>query len=208
MNTINNEIKFDEFFITSYKKYTSIAEQLYSKTITRAKDKNFAPKYFLQQVEYEIEFQQGFPFNALVVSYFQIFYKMGFSWESFLKEVSILQQVYSADDDNLNVKDFANQFLQFTPQEKKRIIIEGKIYLNNKTENSVYDFVTCFLLAKNRDTDFIKYVAKYKAMCDYLDALRTKKVINAENNKNSIRTSNESMRWNGAKGKKIELIRL
>jgi hypothetical protein len=208
MNTIKNEIHFDEFFIKSYKNYTSIVEQLYTKTITRANDKNFAHKYFLQQVESEIEFQQGFPFNGSVVSYFQIFYKMGFSWESFLKEVRILQQVYSSNNNNLDIKNFANQFLQFTPQELNRIHIENKIYFNNKTENSVYDFVTCFLLAKNRDTDFIKYVAKYKAMCDCLDPLRNKKEINVENNKNSIRTSNEIMRWNGAKGKKIELIRL
>jgi hypothetical protein len=78
----------------------------------------------------------------------------------------------------------------------------------NQEEASIYDILSCTLLGKNRELDFVKYIAKYKTICAFMQTLRTPNEYNDANNTNSIRTSNDGIRWNGAKGKKIELIRL
>jgi hypothetical protein len=202
------ENQYDALFITAKKKYQQIIETIYQKTITQANDKKFAHNYFIQQTESEIEYYQSFSFNALVVSYFQIFYKMGFSWKKFLNEVRILQMIHTFRNKESNIKEFAILALDFTPQEIRRIEIESKMMEGIENDEIIYNHTNCNLISKNRDIDFIKYVAKHQAMREFIIKLRNNMENHNETKKNIIRISNETIRWNGAKGKKIELIRL
>jgi hypothetical protein len=208
VSELNTENLFDELFITVNKMYQQIIETIYQKTISQANDKRFAQNYFIKQMESEIEYYQSFSFNALVVSYFQIFYKMGFSWQKFLKEVRILQMIHAYKNKESNINEFAKMALVFTPQEIRRIEIEYKMMGSNDNDGIIYNHTYCTLINKNRDIDFIKYVAKYNAMSEFLFKLRNNMENHYETNKNKIRTSNETIRWNAGKGKKIELIRL
>jgi hypothetical protein len=208
VSELNTENLFDELFITVNKMYQQIIETIYQKTISQANDKRFAQNYFIKQMESEIEYYQSFSFNALVVSYFQIFYKMGFSWQKFLKEVRILQMIHAYKNKESNINEFAKMALVFTPQEIRRIEIEYKMMGSNDNDGIIYNHTYCTLINKNRDIDFIKYVAKYNAMSEFLFKLRNNMENHYETNKNIIRTSNETIRWNAGKGKKIELIRL
>jgi hypothetical protein len=202
------ENQFDELFIDANNNYKQIIETIYQKTMSQANDKKFAVNYFIQQIESEIEYYQSFSFNALVVSYFQIFYKMGFSWKKFLKEVRILQMIHAYKNKESNINEFAKMALEFTPQEIRRIEIESKMMQGIENAEILYNYTNCTLINKNRDIDFIKYVAKHQAMSEFLYKLKNNMENHDETNKNKIRTSNETIRWNAGKGKKIELIRL
>lgn len=202
------ETQWDTIFIDTCKLYKSIIENIYQKAITKANNKVFAKNYIIQNVESELDFNSGYSFNKTVLDYFQIYYNLGFTWAKFFKEVRILQKVYTYDESHSTMNDNAKLCSEFTPQELKRIVWESKILQGNQQEKTIYNFVSCSLLTKNRDIDFVKYVAKYKAMCAFVQELRNTNECNDVNNTNIIRASNECIRWNGAKGKKIELIRL
>jgi hypothetical protein len=208
MQIIMTEEQWNTIFIDTCKQYRGIIESIYLKTIAKANNKPFAKNYFLQSLESELEFYKGYAFNETVVGYFQIYYNLGFSWAKFFKEVRVLQKIYTYDATNTTLNDFAKLCSEFTPQEVKRIALESKMLQGSQEETTIYDIVTYNLLTKKRDIDFVKYVAKYKAMCAFVQELRNTYECNDVNNTNIIRASNESIRWNGAKGKKIELIRL
>jgi hypothetical protein len=108
----------------------------------------------------------------------------------------------------MNTNDYAKLYAVFTPQEIKPIVWESKMLQGNHSEKTIYDFVNCVLLTKKRSFDFVKYIAKYKAVYDFLKIERIANESNEVNNKNIISTSNNSIQWNRAKGEKIELIRL
>ncbi len=208
MKIILTEEQWNTTFIDTCKLYKNTIEGIYLKAITKANNKAFAKKYFLQYLESELDFYKGYAFNETVLGYFQIYFNLGFSWAKFFKEVHVLQKIYTYDGTNTDMNDYAKLCNEFTPQEIKRIVVESKMLQGNQEEKTIYDFVSCTLLTKNRDIDFVKYVAKYKAMCAFVQELRNTNECNDVNNTNIIRASNECIRWNGAKGKKIELIRL
>jgi hypothetical protein len=108
----------------------------------------------------------------------------------------------------ISINEFAKMTLNFTPQEQKRIEIESKMMEGIGNAEIIYNHTNCTLISKNRDIDFIKYVAKHNAMSEFLFKLKNNMENHNENNKNHIRTSNDTIRWNAGKGKKIELIRL
>lgn len=199
---------WNNFFIDTCKLYKEIIEGIYLKTITQANNKEFAKKYFLEYLEAELNFLKGFPFNGAVLDYFQISYNLGFSWAKFFKEVRILQKLYTYDESNPSIIDYAKFCAEFTPQEQKRIVLESKIVNENQDEKGIYRLVRCTLLLKDREIDFVKYVAKYKTIYAFVQQLRNTYESNDVNNTSIIRPSNERMRWNIGKGKKIDLIRL
>lgn len=208
MQIIMAEEQWDTIFIDACKLYKGIIEEVYDKAITKANNKVFTKNYFLEYMEAELEFYKGYSFNSTVISYFQIYYNLGFTWAKFFKEVRILQKVYTYDTSKTSMNDYAQLCNDFTPQEVKRITIESKMLKENQEEASIYGVLSSTLLTKKREMDFVKYIAKYKTMCAFMETLRTTNECNEANNTNSIRASNDGIRWNGAKGKKIELIRL
>ena len=208
MQIIMTEAQWNNIFIDTFKLYKGIIESIYLKTIAKANNNVFAKNYFLEYMEAELEFCKGYSFNSTVIGYFQIYYNLGFTWAKFFKEVRILQKVYTYDANNTSMNDYAILCAEFSPQEVKRIVVESKMLKENQEETSTYDIVSCTLLGKKREIDFVKYIAKYKTMCAFVQELRNTNECNDVNNKNAIRASNESIRWNGAKGRKIELIRL
>ena len=208
MQIIITEEQWNTIFIDSCKFYKSIIEKICLKAITKANNKVFAKNYIIQYIESELDFNNEYAFNKTVLSYFQIYYNLGFTWAKFFKEVRILQKVYTYDATNTSMNHYAKLCSEFTPQEVKRITFESKILQGNQQEKTIYDTVNCTLLSKNRDIDFVKYIAKYKTISAFVQELRNTNECNDVNNTNIIRASNESIRWNGAKGKKIELIRL
>ncbi len=208
MELILTEEQWNEQFKNACILFNNIIERIYNKTLQQANNKAFAKNYFLQQLESELDFHQGFPFNATVISYFELFYNLGFSWDKFFKEIRILQNIYTYNESKMNTNDSAKLYSEFTPQEIKRIVWESKMLQGNNSEKTIYDFVHCVLLTKKRPIDFIKYIAKYKSVYDFLQLERIENENYEVNKKNIISTSNNSIRWNRAKGKKIELIRL
>jgi hypothetical protein len=208
MELILTEEQRNEQFKNACKLYKEIIENIFTKTLQQANNKAFAKNYFIQQLESELDFHQGFPFNATVLSYFELFYNLGFLWDKFFKEIRILQNIYSYNESKMNTNDYAKIYAEFTPQEVKRIVWESKMLQGNNAEKTIYDFVHCVLLTKKRTIDFVKYIAKYKSVYYFVQTIRIENESNEVNNKNFISTSNNSIRWNRAKGKKIELIRL
>ena len=208
MELILTEEQWNEQFKIACKLYKEIIEKIYTKTLQQANNKAFAKNYFIQQLESELDFHHGFPFNATVLSYFELFYNLGFSWDKFFKEIRILQNIYSYNESKMNTNDYSKLYSEFTPQEVKRIVWESKMLQGNNSQKTIYYFVQCVLLTKKRSIDFVKYIAKYKAVYDFVQIERIENENNDVNNKNTISTSNNSIRWNRAKGKKIELIRL
>lgn len=208
MQIIMTEEQWDTIFLETCKLYKSIIDNLYLKAITKANNKVFAKNYCIQYIESELDFNNGYAFNKTVLEYFQIYYNLGFTWAKFFKEVRILQKVYTYDESNSTMNVYAKLSSEFTPQEIKRIALESKMLQENQQEKTIYNFVSCSLLTKKRDLDFVKYIAKYKTIFAFLQELRNTNECNDVNSTNIIRASNESIRWNGAKGKKIELIRL
>jgi hypothetical protein len=202
------ETQWNTIFIDTCKLYKSIIEKIYLKAITKANNKVFAKNYIIQYVESELDFNNGFAFNKTVLYNFQIYYNLGFTWAKFFKEVRILQKVFNYDESNSSMYDYAKLCSEFTPQVLKRIALESKMLQDNQQEKTIYNFVSCSLLTKKRDIDFVKYIAKYKTIYAFLQELRKTNDCNEVNNTNIIRASNESIHWNNAKGKKIELIRL
>jgi hypothetical protein len=208
MNLTLNEEQYKDLFRTYYEKYSSICETLFTKALDRANDRIFAREYFLKQIESELEFHKGFKFNGTVLSYFQLFYNLGFSWNRFLKEVRILQKIQSYYEDTADMAGYAKLHAEFSPQEIKRIAFEAEILQGSKNENCIYNYVRSTLLTKSRDIDFIYYVAKYKSISDFIQSYRNANGSNDANSPKKLYASNENIRWNGGKGKKIELIRL
>lgn len=208
MQIILKEDYWNNIFIDTCKLYKEIIERLYLKTTTQANNKVFAKKYFLEYLEAELNFHKGYPFNGDVIDYFQIAFNLGFSWAKFFKEVRVMQKIYTYDENNTSIVDYAKFCAEFTPQERKRIVLESKVLNENREADCLYRIIRCALLHKNREVDFIKYVAKYKTMFAFVQQLRNTYKSNDVNNTNIIGTNNKTMRWNGAKGKKIELIRL
>jgi hypothetical protein len=208
MNVTLNEEQYKELFLTYYEKYAGICETLFTKSLDRANDRTFARAYFLQQIESELEFHKGFKFNGTVLSYFQLFYNLGFSWNKFLKEVRILQKIHNYYEDTADIIGHATLHSEFSPQEIKRIEVEAEILRGSKNDNCIYNYLRSVLLTKSRDIDFINYVAKYKSISDFVQTNRNEDEFNDVNNPKIIYASNENIRWNGGKGKKIELIRL
>lgn len=208
MNVTLNEEQYKELFLTYCEKYTSICETLFTKALDRANDRTFAREYFLQQIESELEFHKGFKFNGTVLSYFQLFYNLGFSWNRFLKEVRVLQKIHNYYEDTADMIGYATLHAEFSPQEIKRIEVEAEILRGSKNDNCIYNFVRSVLLTKSRDIDFIYYVAKYKSISDFVQTNRNPNEFKDVRNPKIINASNENIRWNGGKGKKIELIRL
>ncbi len=208
MQIIMTEEQWDTIFIDTCKLYKSIIEKIYLKALTKANNKVFAKNYIIQYVESELDFNNGYPFNKTVLDYFQIYYNLGFTWAKFFKEVRILQKVYTYDEYNSTRNHYAKLCSEFTPQEIKRIALESKMLQENQQEKTICNFVSCSLLTKKRDIDFVKYLAKYKTIYAFVQELRKTNDCNEVNNTNIIRASNECIHWNNAKGKKIELIRL
>lgn len=208
MQILMTETQWNTIFIDTCKLYKSIIEKIYLKAITKANNKVFAKNYIIQYVESELDFNNGFAFNKTVLYNFQIYYNLGFTWAKFFKEVRILQKVFNYDESNSSMYDYAKLCSEFTPQVLKRIALESKMLQDNQQEKTIYNFVSCSLLTKKRDIDFVKYIAKYKTIYAFLQELRKTNDCNEVNNTNIIRASNESIHWNNAKGKKIELIRL
>lgn len=208
MQIIMTEEQWDTIFIDTCKLYKSIIDNLYLKVITKANNKVFAKNYCIQYIEAELDFNNGFAFNKTVLDYFQIYYNLGFTWAKFFKEVRILQKGYTYDESNSTMNVYAKLCSEFTPQEIKRIALESKMRQENQQEKTIYNFVSCSLLTKNRLIDFVKYIAKYKTIYAFLLELRNTNECNEVNSMSITSASKESIRWNGAKGKKIELIRL
>jgi hypothetical protein len=202
------EEQWDTIFIDTCKFYKSIIDNIYEKAITKANNKVFAKNYIFQYIESELDFNSGYAFNKTVLDFFQIYYNLGFTWAKFFNEVRVLQKIYTYHGTDTNMNDYAKLCDEFTPQEIKRIAWESKTLQENQQEKTIYTFVSCSLLTKKRDIDFVKYIAKYKTICAFVKELRKTNECNEVNNKNIISASNEIIRWNAAKGKKIELIRL
>lgn len=208
MQIIRTEQQWNIIFIETCNLYKGIIDKIFEKTIGKANNKAFAKNYFLEYVEAELEFFNGFPFNKMLISYFDLYYNMGFTWAKFFKEIRILKEIHTYDVSNTSAEEYFRLGVEFTTQEVKHIVIESKLLQEGKPEASIYNIVQCVLLNKRREIDFVKYIAKYKTICAFVDSLRNSKENNIEKNTSSIRIFNESVRWNGAKGKKIELIRL
>lgn len=206
--TLLNEEQYKEFFLTSYERYFSIVQTFFTKAVERSNDKAFAREYYIQQIETELEFHKGFAFNGIVLSYFHIFYDLGFSWDKFLKEVSILQAIHTYSGHLTDMTAYAKLCSEFSPQEVRRITLEAELVRDAKNENVIYNYVRSTLLTKKRDVDFISYVAKYKSICDFIQITRHSNNFNDVSHAKTISKSGENIRWNRTKGKKIELIRL
>lgn len=208
MQILMTEEQWNTIFIDTCKLYKSILEKIYLKAMTKANNKVFAKNYIIQYIESELDFNNGYAFNKTVLDYFQIYYNLGFTWAKFFREVQVLQKIYTYNGTDTNMNDYAKLFDEFTPLEIKRIAWESKMLSENQQERTIYNFISCTLLTKNRDIDFVKFIAKYKTIHAFLQELQKTNECNEVNNKNIIRALNEIIRWNGAKGKKIELIRL
>lgn len=208
MQIKRTEEQWNIVFIDAYKLYRDIIENIYNKAIGKANNKTFAKSYFLEYLETELEFFNKSSFNQAIVNYFQVSYNLGLTWAMFFKEIRILKKIHTYNDSNANMDDYLKLCSEFTPQEVNRIVIESKLLKSDYQETSIYSVVSSTLLNKNREIDFVRYIAKYKSMCAFAHSLRSAKENNDENNKNTIKVSNDAIRWNGTKGKKIELIRL
>lgn len=195
-------------YTNTCKLFQEVLERIFSKTIDRANNKEFAKKYFLEYLEAELDFHKGFPFNTAVLDYFQISYNLGSSWANFFREVRVLQKIHTYNIIQGSLNEYAKLHNEFTSQEIKRIALEARIMDENLQCDGIYKSIHCALLHKCRNIDFVRYVAKHKILCSFVRQLRKSNEINDVNNTKSIRKSNEAMLWNTGKGKKIELIRL
>jgi hypothetical protein len=190
--------------------YKHILETLYTKALQRANNKAYVKQYFIENIQSEIEFNHGKEFNASVLNYFQIYYDMGFAWKKFFHEVRILQMGFRFNEQEMDLLTFVKLNAEFSAQEINRIVFNSKLLRFGNEPKTIYDYMASTILTKHRDIDFIKFVAKYKAVTAFLEVL--KKLESGckpnENITSHVVVIQDNIRWSKAKGKKIELIRL
>lgn len=205
-----NEQECELYFKEQFTFYTTILEKLHLGALYQATDKVFANDYFRQHIETELAFQVGFPFVAKIIESFNLYRKLGLSWYKLLKEISIQQKIYTYKPKESSIQELAVIYNEFTINEIRRVELESSLLnvKNDEMKTSIYNFLKCNLLFMQRDIDFIRFFAKYLTLNEYLNKMKTDTNIDKNNVRGDNENDNSTIRWNGNKGKKIELIRL
>lgn len=138
------EVKFE-----SYKNlYSNVLERLWLKTMIRAKNKTFAETFFLHSLKFEIEHAKGYYFEKQFIELFEIYFQMGYSWSTFLKEINLYKDAFLFTEVESTIENYIQLKIKYNVSEINRMKIEAKLFQDFSSENTIVDQMQSVLFMK------------------------------------------------------------